>query len=160
MVLPGEPSAWQVTTVETYVPMTYEEEIVGFCKPDFAIRIVDAMNDQEKLYKALRLACYDLLGRSGGSTGPVELLMEQYLSKTAYPTSGVGAIAALLRDRQDELDVNDKEFIRFCDSYRLPKHKLLGILSGEEIDSEDLSSLSRILGRSIDDLLEVLEGSI
>lgn len=159
MVLPGEPSAWQFTTAETYIPVTYEDEVIGFCKPDFAARIVDTLNDNEKLYKALRLACYDLVGRSGGSTAQIDILMEQYLVKTSYPTSGVAAIAVLLRDRQDELDVNDKEFIRFCDSYRLPKEKLQAIYDGDEIDSDDLSALSRILGRSVDDLLQVLEGS-
>ncbi|MBD2464859.1 hypothetical protein H6G89_28045 [Oscillatoria sp. FACHB-1407] len=160
MVLPGEPPAWQFTMAETYVPLSYEDEVVGFCKPDFAARIVDALNDNEKLYKALRLACYDLVGRSGGGEVQLDLLMEQYLTKTAFPTSGVAAIAVLLRDRQDELDVTDKEFIRFCDSYRLPKEKLQAIYDGEEIDSEDLGPLSRILGRSVDDLMQVLEGSV
>jgi len=157
MVLSSDSPSWQLTSAESYIPISYEGEVVGFCKPDFAVRIVNALNDEEKLYRALRLACQDLMRRSGGRSGTADDLMNEYLLKTGYPKSGVAAIAALLRDRQDELDVSDKEFMRFCDSYRLPVEKLQAIYEGEDIDSTMLVPLSRILGRSVNDLLEVLE---
>ncbi|HEY9621364.1 MAG TPA: hypothetical protein V6C78_13395 [Crinalium sp.] len=160
MELPSEPQAWQFSSAEFYVPITYEDEIVGFCKPDFAIRIVKALNDDEKLYKALWLACDDLMRRSGGKCGPVDELMGEYLAKTVMPQTGIAAIADLLRRRQAELDISDKEFFKFCDSYRLPPDKLQAIYDGEEIDSSILTPLARVLSCSVDDLLEVLEEGV
>ncbi|NJN85387.1 MAG: hypothetical protein HC881_02540 [Leptolyngbyaceae cyanobacterium SL_7_1] len=157
MTLADEPQAWQFYPADSFVSVTYEEELVGFCKPDFAVRIVDVLNDDEKLRKALRLACYDLISLSGGTTAQIDELMQKYLAKTAAPTTGVAAIALLLRDRQEELDVSDKEFVRFCDSYRLSKEKLEAIYAGEEIDGNLLVPLSRILGQPVEDILEILE---
>ncbi|HEY9647901.1 MAG TPA: hypothetical protein V6C88_16110 [Chroococcidiopsis sp.] len=158
MVLSDEPQSWQAFPADTYVSITYEDEVVGFCKPDFALRIVETLNDDEKLRKALRLACQDIMSRAGGTTGDVDDLVERYLIKTTAPAAGVAAIAALLRDRQEELDVSDKEFIRFCDSYRLPKEKLEAIYAGEEIESTMLVPISRIVGRSVEDIMQILEG--
>lgn len=160
MELPSQPQAWQFSSAECYVPITYEDEVIGLCKPDFAIRIVKALNEDEKLYKALWLACDDLIRRSGGKCGPVDELMNEYLTKTERPQTGIVAIAALLKQRQEELDVGDKEFFKFCDSYRLPKEKLQAIYDGDEIDSNMLNPLARILGCSVDDLLEVLEDGV
>jgi hypothetical protein len=160
MKLPEEPQPWQFSSAECFVPITYEDEIIGLCKPDFAVRIVKALNEDEKLYKALWLACDDLIRRSGGKSGPVDELMNEYLAKTERPQTGIAAIVSLLRQRQQELDVGDKEFFRFCDSYRLPREKLQAIYDGDEIDSSMLTPLARILGRSVDDLLEVLEEGV
>jgi hypothetical protein len=157
MFLPDEPQPWQCYPADALISVTYEDEVIGYCKPDFAARIVAALNDDERLRQAFKLACYDLVSLSGGNAGPVELVMEKYLDRTKQPRSGTAAIAQLLRDRQDELDVSDREFVRFCDSYRLPKDKLMAIFAGEEIDSSMLTPLSRILGRSIEDLLGLLD---
>lgn len=160
MELPGEPQAWQFSSAEYYVPITYEDEVIGLCKPDFAVRIVKALNEDEKLYKALWLACDDLIRRSGGTCGPVDELMNEYLAKTERPQTGMAAIVALLRQRQDELDISDKEFFKFCDTYRLPKEKLQAIYDGDEIDSNMLTPLARILGCSVDNVLEILEEGV
>lgn len=159
MVLPNEPQPWQYFSAETYVSVTYEDEVIGFCKTDFAARIVETLNEDERLRKALRLACYDLVGRTGGGAAEVDALVQKYLNKASDPRTGVAAIAALLHYRQQELDINDKEFARFCESYRLPQHKLEAIYNGEEIDSAWLTPLSRILGQSVDDLIDVLDGN-
>lgn len=161
MALSGEPQAWQFFPADTYVSVTYEDEIVGFCKPDFAARIVDVLNDDEKLRQALRLACYDLVSLAGGNANQVDEMIDKYLSKTGGPKTGIAAIAALLRDRQDELDVSDKEFIRFCDSYRLPREKLEAIYAGEEvIDSALLVPISRVLGIPVDDIIQIMEDAM
>jgi hypothetical protein len=160
MVLPGEPQAWQFYPADAFVSVTYEEELVGFCKPDFAARIVETLNDDEQLRRALRLACYDLMAKSGGTGGDVNTLMVQYLAKAATPKSGIAGIAVLLRDRQRELDVGDKEFAQFCETYRLPPDKLAAIYAGEEIDQSMLSPLARILGRPMDDLFQILDGTL
>lgn len=157
MTLADEPQAWQFYPADAFVSITYGEEVAGFCKPDFAARIVDVLNDDEKLRKALRLACYDLISLSGGTTSQIDELIEKYLAKTAAPTTGVAAIALLLHDRQEELDVSDKEFARFCDSYRLSKEKLEAIYAGEDVDSSLLIPLSRILGQPVEDIMEILE---
>jgi hypothetical protein len=157
VALPSEPLAWKFFSSDVYVSVTYEDEVVGFCKPDFAARIVEVLNDDEKLRKALRLACYDLISVAGGNSRQVDELVERYLIKTGQPQSGVAAIATLLHQRQEELDVSDKEFTKFCDSYRLSPAQLQGIYAGEEISQSMLVPLSRILGRSVDDLLQVME---
>lgn len=151
--------AWKFYSSDVYVSVTYAEELIGFCKPDFAARIVDVLNDDEKLRQALWLACSDLARLGGGTSLPVEALVERYIAKTAEPQSGTAAIGILLRQRQEELDVSDKEFVRFCDSYRLSREQLQAIYAGDEIDSDMLVPLSRILGRSVDDLLQVLDGT-
>jgi len=72
--------------------------------------------------------------------------------------SGTGAIALWLKQRQTDLDITDQEFERFCDSYRLLPIKLQGIYEGREIDSSMLTPLSRVLGCSVEEVLQVLEG--
>lgn len=159
MALANEPEAWKFYSSEVYVSVTYEEEVVGFCKPDFASRIVNVLNDDERLRLALRLACSDLARLGGGTSLPADALMARYLARTHTPQTGTAAIVTLLRQRQEELDVSEKEFFRFCDSYRLSQEQLKAIYAGEEVDRDMLAPLSRIVGRSIDDLLQVLEGA-
>jgi hypothetical protein len=156
--LPDESESWKFYSSDIYVSLTYEEEVVGFCKPDFAARIVEVLNDDEKLRQALWIACSDLARLSGGTSIPVDALVDRYLAKTAEPRSGTAAIVTLLRQRQEELDVSDKEFARFCDSYRLSQEQLRALYAGDDVDSDMLVPLSRILGRSLEDLLQLLEG--
>lgn len=159
MALPSEFDAWKFYSADTYVSITYEDELVGFCKPDFAARIVKVLNNDEKLHQALRLACTDIASLSGGTSIPVDALIERYIAKSVEPTSGTAAIAIMLRQRQEELDVSNKEFIQFCESYRLSREQLQSIYAGEEIDSDMLAPLSRILGQSMEDLMQILEGT-
>lgn len=158
MLLPNEPLPWQMDVTHSYVPLVFEDEMVGLCKPGYASMIVDALNDGDKWRKALYLACYELASISGKAES-AELLMEKYLRSAAYPRSGIGAIALMLRNRQDELGVSDREFAHFCDSYRLSPKWLQSILTGNaEPDSTVLKPLARVLGLSVDDVLQVLEG--
>jgi hypothetical protein len=158
--LPDEPQPWKFYSSDSYVSITYEEEVVGFCKPDFAARIIEAMNDDERLRRALWIACTDLASMAGGNSMPPDDLVSFYLNKTAQLQTGTAAIATLLRQRQEELDVSNKEFVRFCESYRLSKAELQAIYAGEEVDSSMLLPLSRILGRSAEDLLLMLDGTM
>lgn len=158
MELINQSEVWQSDVNRPFIPITQEGEIVGFGQPELVNRVVAILNDDENVRKALQLACYDLISRSGGSTNQVEQLMQEYLAKAARPKSGARAIALLLQERQDQLDVSDEEFTKFCDSYRLSRQELQRIYAGEEVEVNQLTSLSRILGISVDDLLSVLEG--
>ena len=126
---------------------------------EFSARIVEVLNEEGKLRKALELACLDLLRQSGADPNQVEELMKKYLVRTERPKYGTGAIAFLLRDRQEELDISDKEFARFCDSYKLSHEELKGIYEGKQITNSQLVVLSRILGKSIEELAKVRDGS-
>lgn len=158
MPLPDDTPAWEVDPNNALVPLRYDDELVGFLKPDIAIRITNILNEEYRAWKALRLACYDLVSRAGGSNSEIEELVSKYLAKAARPRSGVGAIARWLQQRQTELGVSDAEFERFCDSYRLSKDKLEALSMGD-IDGSMLVPLARVLGCSIQDLMEVLEGN-
>lgn len=159
MHLPNEPPAWQVKATDTYVTLRHEDTVVGLIRPDMAARIVALLNDEERLQKALRLACHDLMTRSGGGgEREVNYLCNKYLTQASRPTSGTGAIALWLKQRQADLDITDQEFERFCDSYRLVPIKLKAIYEGREIDGSMLTPLARVLGCSVEDVLGVLEG--
>lgn len=154
----NQPLPWDMNPNGAYVPILYEGKVIGFGRSDFAKRIIDAMNEEEKTRKALQMACYDLVARSG-NTASVESLMEQYIAKAQRPKSGTGAIALLLQERQEELDLTDDEFTKFCDTFRLSQIDLHDIYAGADIDSSQLSALSRILGLTVDDLLYVWKGN-
>lgn len=147
-------SSWNCAAKAAYVPLLCEGTIVGFCQPDYAQEVVRSLNDTEKLQKALQLACYDLVARSGGSSEGVAELMKTYLAKVSRPPQGTALVALLLRERQTDLDLTDEEFAKFCDSYRLSRAELRGIYSGEEVESHQLIPLSRILGKTVDELIE------
>lgn len=158
MPLPDDTPAWEIRPNDALVPLHYDDELVGFLKPDIAIRVADILNEEYRARRALRLACYDLVSRAGGGNSEIEELVNKYLARAAQPRSGVGAIARWLKQRQTELGVTNAEFERFCDSYRLPKEKLEALSMGD-IDGSMLVPLARVLGCSIQDLMEVLEGN-
>jgi len=148
-----------------YIAITYDDIEVGFCTPEFASRIVETLNeseqlreDNEVLSKALQIACLDLLKRTGGSPTRANKLMQRYLEQSKRPEHGSRAIAYLLRDRQRELNVSEKEFAFFCNSYRLSPQELKAIYKGKDISDEQIKVLSRILGKSVQELLEVRDG--
>lgn len=158
MPLINQSSTWEYYPEDPYVPITHEDTVVGFCRPEFAVRIVEVMNDEEKLRKALRIVCLDLLRRTGGDISRVDELVARYIERAERPKYGTRAIAALLRDRQQELDVSDQEFAKFCDSYRLSVRELRNIFAGEEIYDSMLGPLSRILGTTPEELMAVRDG--
>jgi len=148
-----------------YIAIVYDNREVGFCSPEIAARIVETLNEDEQiqeenetLTKALQMACRDLLKRTGGNIASVNKLVQRYLENAKRPEHGTRAIAFLLRDRQHELDINDKEFIRFCNSYRLSPQELRDIYRGAEVSDEQLKVLARILGRSVQELMEIRDG--
>ncbi|MBD1856908.1 MULTISPECIES: hypothetical protein [Leptolyngbya] len=152
------PLPWECSTKSAYVPLSFEGEVVGFCRPDCATEIAKSLNEAEVLQKALQLACYELVARSGGSSESVGELVKRYLAKAERPLQGSALIAVLLKERQIDLDLTDDEFAKFCDSYRLSRAELREIYGGEEIESHQLIPLSRILGKTVDDIIEAWKG--
>ena len=159
MSLRNESLPWQFDSKDLYVPITYEGTVVGYGKPKFAARVVEALNEEDRFSKALQIACLDLLRQSGGDPNRLPEMMRRYLARAERPKSGTAAIAALLRDRQEEIDIGDDEFCRFCDSYRLSREELREIHAGKEIGDHQLLPLSRILGRSVEELADIRDGA-
>ena len=154
----NQPPAWSTNSNLVLCPVFYEGKVVGYCRPEFAQRIVETLNEDEKLRKALKMACFDLLNEAGGDPSQVHRLMHKYIERSQRPKHGPGAIAALLRDRQEELDVSDSEFAFFCDSYRLPRQELLAIYNGKEVTNHQLGPLSRILGITPEEIVAIRDG--
>lgn len=159
MLQGNQSNAWQFDATDSYVPITHDGAVVGFCKPDYAAQIAATLNREERFRQALYLACYDLVSRAGGHNSQIDDLMQKYLAKTEPPKRGTALIAILLRHRQAELDLNDDEFTRFCDSYRLSPKELKQIWLGQDIEQKHLGPLARILGQSIDQIIEAWKGS-
>jgi hypothetical protein len=158
MLSKKQPLPWEFDPYDPYFPITYEGVGIGFCKSGFAPQIVRALNEDRKLRQALQLACSDLIEQSGGDPNRVNELIEKYLEKTERPKHGTGAIACLLRDRQEELDMSDKDFTRFCDSYKLSAEALKDIYEGKVISDRHLGVLARILRKSVEELTVVRDG--
>jgi hypothetical protein len=154
----NQPPAWQSDPHTPYIPISFDEEVVGFCQPSYASRILSTLNDEEQYRRALHLACSDLINRSSERVGNVDELMQEYLLKAARPKQGAGLIALLLKERQEDLDLSDDEFAKFCDSYRLSPKELQDIYAGVEISGDQLTPLSRILGVSTDEIIEAWQG--
>jgi hypothetical protein len=159
MVLPYESLPWQCDDQEVFVPVTFEGEFIGVLKPEYAQRLVDVLNNEQYHQRALQLACAELVRRSQGRLGTVESLVEEYTEQSKVPRFGTPAIALLLRHRQEELGVTDKEFMQFCDSYRLSPEKLQAIYEGYyDIDSTLFAPLARILGQPIEEVIHIVQG--
>jgi hypothetical protein len=161
----NQPLRLQLDHYRSYLPISYEEMEVGFCTPEFAAKIVETFNDYERLQeenetlnKALQMACLDLIRQMGGSPHQVNRRMKQYLDSAKRPEYGTRAIAYLLRERQEQLDISTKEFVRFCYSYKLTPKELKDIFDGKDITDRQLKTLSRILGKSFEELLEIRDG--
>lgn len=150
--------SWQFDSKDLYVPIMYDGAVMGYGKPKFAARVVEALNEEEKLKRAIKLICRDLLTYSGGDIRQTDELIKQYLMKAERPKTGPGAIAVLLRDRQAQLDVNDQEFTRFCDSYKLPRAAMNNIYAGEKLPDNLLIPLSRVLGMKVEEIIAIRDG--
>ncbi len=149
---------WECSAKSAYVPLSHEGAIVGFCDPKYATAIAKGLNETDLLQKALQMACYDLIARTGGSSDSVAELVQQYRSKAERSPQGSALIALLLRERQIDLDLTNDEFAKFCDSYRLSRAELREIYQGEEVESHQLIPLARILGKTVDQVIEAWKG--
>lgn len=161
----NQPLRLQLNHYRSYIAISYDDMEVGFCTPEFADRVVETFNEYERLHeenetlnKALQLACRDLLKQTGGNAYHVTNRMKQYIEKAKRPEHGTRAIAYLLRERQRELDLSNREFVRFCYSYKLNPQELKNIFSGKDISDNQLKVLSRILGKSPEELAEIRDG--
>lgn len=141
-----------------FIPINYEGDLIGLCKPEYAEEIVDSMNEQEKLRKALRFACLDLLRHLGAPKDRADDLIRKYLSLAERPKYGPRAIAVLLRERQEQLKVNGPEFIKFCDIHKVSPENLKDIYAGKSISDNLIGPISRILGRTPVEVKKILEG--
>ena len=158
MVLMDDLKSWAIHSKDPYLPISYEGKVIGFCKPNYAVRIIKLLNQEENSRKALYKACNDLVALKGGNSDEVKHYAKKYLSMAKRPKHGLGAITALLKDRQKELDLNDTEFVKFCDSYKLSADQLKNVCEGKNIQDESLHAIARILGMTFEDILVVRYG--
>ncbi|KYC42531.1 hypothetical protein WA1_21465 [Scytonema hofmannii PCC 7110] len=158
MSLRKEPLDWQLNASEIYLPFHYKGSLVGFLKQEFADEVLKVLNEDEVLKKALKIACAELIKQSGGELSQVKDLMKKYIKISERPKHGTRAIAILLGERQQELDLNNQEFAKFCDTFKLSPVELNNIYAGEPLDDSLLAPLSRILGISKTELCEIRDG--
>jgi hypothetical protein len=158
MPLRNYPSDWELGNNESYMPVYYKGAVAGFFKKEYSETVIKNLNSDDLLTKALNKACTDLIRQTGGDISRVNDLMKKYLKICDVPKFGSLAIAALLRERQEELDLGEKEFSKFCDTFKLSPVELNNIYAGENIDDSLIAPLSRILGVSKDELLKVRDG--
>jgi hypothetical protein len=150
---------WQVEASNPFVPIHHEGNLAGFLNKEYTDQMIKFLNDQEVLAKALKLACLDLIKKTGGDTSQVNNLMKKYIKISERPRYGTRAIALLLSDRQKALDLSSQEFTKFCNTFKVSPAELYDIYAGEEIDDSLLAPLSRILGISKEQLLELRDGT-
>jgi hypothetical protein len=159
MSLRNEPLDWQVNSDEAYVPISHKGDLVGFIKQEYANEIITYLNEDEVLKKALKIACIDLLQKTGGDPSKVNYLIKKYIKLSERPKYGSRAIALLLKERRKELDLSDTEFTKFCDTFKVSPLELNNIYTGEPVDDSLLLPLTRILGITKERLLEVRDGT-
>jgi hypothetical protein len=159
MQLRHQANYWQLQTQESYTPVYYKGTLAGFFKKEFANEITNLLNEDEVLKKALTIACSDLLKTSGGDKTQIKTMIQKYLKMSERPKYGTRAIAALLRQRQKELNLNTQDFSKFCDTFKLSAVELNNIYAGGAVEDSLLAPLSRILGISKAELLEIRDGS-
>ncbi len=151
-----EPSTWELGATQPHVPLFYEGELVGFFEPEYAEEVVDALNDRDRLQKALHLACLDLLKKVGAPPDRANELFNRYLMRAQRPKYGPRAIAAMLVDRQKALRVNPQEFMKFCNTYKISPLQLEDIYAGKSIDDSLIGPIARVLGIPEAEVLGVL----
>ncbi|MUG99674.1 hypothetical protein F7734_48310 [Scytonema sp. UIC 10036] len=158
MSLRKEPLDWQLDASETYLPFHYKGTLAGLLKQEFADEVLKVLKEDEVLKKALKIACVELIKQSGGELSQVKDLMKKYIKMCERPKHGTRAIAILLGERQLELDLNNQEFAKFCDTFKLSPVELNNIYAGEPVDDSLLAPLSRILGISKTELCAIRDG--
>ncbi|MBO9998278.1 MAG: hypothetical protein J7641_04590 [Cyanobacteria bacterium SID2] len=158
MVPLNEPLPWEIDPEKAYVPLFCEGDLVGYCNPEYATELVDVMNEQEKLLKALHLACSDFIRKTKGDPQQVEELVQKYIQRAERPKSGPRAIALLLAERQKQLGVSPQEFLKFCDTYRVASQDIKNMCAGREVPPDLIAPLARILGITVEQVQDVLDG--
>ena len=146
--------------INVYVPLLYQGSLVGFCSPEYSEEIVETLNQEQKLRKALRIACLQLLRQAGADSSKVDVLMKKYISLAERPKFGPRAVAFLLKERQQDLQVSDKDFAKFCDTFKVSPQQLKNIYSGKSIEPNLIPPIARILGKTNSEVEEVIYGSI
>lgn len=159
MSLRNEPDNWQFSAKEHFLPIYYKGRVAGYFKEEFAGEITKFLNEENLLKKALHNACIDLVKQSNGDPNQVKEMMKKYLQMSERPKYGTRAIANLLRERQQELDLATQEFTKFCDSFKLSPVDLNNIYAGGQIDNSILVPLSRILGIPKERVIEIRDSS-
>lgn len=144
---------------DLYVPILYQGSLAGFCSPEYSEEIIEILNQEERLRKALRIACLDLLRQAGADSSKVDALMKKYMSLAERPKFGPRAIAFLLRERQQDLQVSTQEFVKFCDTFKLSPKQLQSIFAGKSVEPSLISPIARILGKTNAEVEEVLYGT-
>lgn len=149
-----------------YVTLHYQGHDAGLCTLEFSRRLSESFKREERLYavngllrKALQRACKDVIERSGGDRKQANALVRRYLEDSMRPEHGPRAIAYLLSDRKKALDMGDREFLQFCDSYRLSPAEIKDIAEGKEISDAQLKAISRILGSPVQELQAIRDGA-
>jgi len=143
-----------------YIPILHEGELIGYCKPEYAEQIVEVLNDEERVQKALRLACLDIIRKAGGKRSKVDDLVKKYMTLAKRPKYGPRAIALLLRERQEQLKVSAPEFIKFCDIHKISPEDLKNIYAGKPIEPDLIAPIARILGKTSTEVQSILEGHL
>lgn len=157
MIQIQESFSWEFNPDRPHLPFYREGELVGYCHPDYVQEIVEAMNEQDKWRKALRIACLDILRAKGSDPRKVEELMEKYLAKTERPKSGPRAIALMLLDRQKELQLSTQEFLKFCDTYKVSAQDIKDLAMGKDLEPNLINPIARILGVSAAEVKKAIE---
>lgn len=145
--------------IDVYVPILYQGSLAGFCSPEYSEEIVEILNQERRIRKALRIACLDLLRQAGADTSKVDALVKKYMTLAERPKYGPRAIAFLLRERQQDLRVSTQEFVKFCDTFKVSPKQLQSIFAGKSIDPNLISPIARILGKTNTEVEEVLYGT-
>ena len=145
--------------IDVYVPILYQGSLAGFCSPEYSEEIVETLNQERRIRKALRIACLDLLRQAGADTSKVDALVKKYMTLAERPKYGSRAIAFLLRERQQDLRVSTQEFVKFCDTFKVSPKQLQSIFAGKSIEPNLISPIARILGRTNAEVEEVLYGT-
>ncbi|MDY6938784.1 MAG: hypothetical protein SWY16_14060 [Cyanobacteriota bacterium] len=153
-----EPESWEFNPDRPYVPIFHDGELVGYCQPFYAREIVESLNEQDTLRKALRISCSDLIRKLGGDPSKLDDLVQKYITKAQRPKSGPRAVAAMLIDRQKDLRVSPQEFVKFCDTYKVSSQQLRALAEGKDIERKYIEPLSRILGITPAAVTDVLYG--
>ncbi|MGC9505006.1 hypothetical protein [Baaleninema sp.] len=154
----NEPLPWEIDANKPLVPVFCEGDLVGYCEPEYANEILDVMNEQDKLLKALRMACSDLVRKRKGDPAEVEELVQKYIQRAERPKSGPRAIALLLAERQKQLGVSPQEFLKFCDTYRVSSEDIKNMCAGREVPHDLIAPLARILGTTVEQVQDILDG--
>ncbi|WP_017660916.1 hypothetical protein [Baaleninema simplex] len=156
----NEPLPWEIDASKPLVPVFCEGDCVGYCEPEYANEILEVMNEQEKLLKALRMACGDLVRKRKGDPEEVEELVQKYIQRAERPKSGPRAIALLLAERQKQLGVSPQEFLKFCDTYRVSSQDIKNMCAGREVPTDLIAPLARILGTTVEQVQDILDGIV